>query len=203
MKQQILVIHGGGTFDTYDEYINFLKTKEVTLDKLLKKDWKTSLQEKLGGEYQVVAPQMPNSQNARYLEWQIRFERILPVLDESLILIGHSLGGIFLAKYLSENDISKKVIATFLIAAPYKDEPGESLTDFKIVDDLSRLEKQSGTIYLYHSKDDPVVPYAHAELYSHKLQQAVLRTFDDRKHFNQSDFPEIEEDIRNLNLEIL
>jgi predicted alpha/beta hydrolase family esterase len=198
MKQEILIIHGGGTFDTYDEYINFLKTKEVTLDRLFRKDWKTSFQEKLGDNYLVLAPQMPNSQNARYLEWKIRFERIMPVLDELLILIGHSLGGIFLAKYLSENSISKKVIATILIAAPFKDEPGESLTDFKIGNDLTMLEKQGGKIFLYHSKDDPVVPYAHVEMYQNLLPKAVMRTFEDRQHFNQPEFPELMKEIQEL-----
>lgn len=198
MKKQILVIHGGGTFDTYEEYISFLKTKEVTLEKLLRKDWKTSLQDKLGDEYQVIAPQMPNSQNARYLEWKIRFERIIPLLDEQIILIGHSLGAIFLAKYLSENDVSKKIQAIFIIAAPYKDELGETLGDFKISNYLSKLEKQGGKIFLYHSKDDPVVPYSHTEHYLDKLPSATIRTFEDRQHFNQAEFPEIIEDIKNF-----
>lgn len=198
ISKQVLVIHGGGTFETYEEYIVFLKTKEVTLERLLRKDWKNSLQGDLGDTYQVIAPQMPNSQNARYLEWKIRFERIIPLLNDTIILIGHSLGAIFLIKYLSENTLSKNIEALFLIAAPYKDEPGESLVDFNTNYDFTQLLNQSKKIVLYHSKDDPVVPYVHAEFYHEKMPTAILRTFENRQHFNQPQFPELIEDIKNL-----
>ncbi len=198
MKQQILLIHGGSTFNTYEEYINFLKTKEVTLEKLLRKDWKQNLQAAIGDKYLVVAPQMPNAQNARYPEWKIRFERIIPVLDKTIILIGHSLGAIFLAKYLSENDVSKNIKATFLVAAPYTETTGESLTDFKITSNLKNLERQAGKIFLYQSKDDPVVMYADYEIYQKELPNAEAKIFEDRQHFNQAELPEIIEDIQSL-----
>ena len=41
--------------------------------------------------------------NARYEEWKIWFERMIPFLNDNVILVGHSLGGIFFVKYLSEN----------------------------------------------------------------------------------------------------
>ena len=34
MKKQILVIHGGNAFEKYDEYISYLKSKEITIEKL-------------------------------------------------------------------------------------------------------------------------------------------------------------------------
>ena len=64
-------------------------------------------------------PQMPNKQNADYQAWKIEFEKILPDLDKDSILIGHSLGGIFLAKYLSENKLAQKLDSLHLVAAPY------------------------------------------------------------------------------------
>ena len=67
-----------------------------------------NLDKVLGGGYEVLIPQMPNSQNARYSEWKILFEKIISILDDEIILIGHSLGGIFLVKYFSENDYAKK-----------------------------------------------------------------------------------------------
>ena len=102
MKQQILVIHGGDTFDTYKDYLSFLKNREISLDRLrLKRDWKDILSEKLGENFDVLSPRMPNGTNARYKEWKIWFERVIPFIDKGVIFIGHSLGGIFLAKYLS------------------------------------------------------------------------------------------------------
>lgn len=39
---------------------------------------------------------MPNSNNAHYQEWKIIFDKIVTLLDEDVIFISHSLGGIFL-----------------------------------------------------------------------------------------------------------
>lgn len=61
-------------------------------------------------------PQFPNKQNAQYEEWKILFGKILNALDDNIILIGNSLGAIFLVKYLSENKIDKKIQKTILLA---------------------------------------------------------------------------------------
>ena len=102
MKQQIFVIHGGNASNSYHEYLKYLKAKKITLDDFHRKDWKTGLAEKLGRNFEVHNPAMPNKQNAKYLEWKIYFEKIIPLMKAPVILVGHSLGGIFLAKYLSE-----------------------------------------------------------------------------------------------------
>lgn len=200
MKQQILIIHGGTTFDTYEGYLSYLKNKEINLDKLkLRKEWKDTLPENLGENFEVLMPRMPNGTNARYKEWKIWFERIIPLLDNNLILIGHSLGGIFLAKYLSENNISKKIKATILIAAPFDDEKsGRSLADFKLSSSLERFTKQGGKICLMQSKDDPEVLFEQLEKYKQVLPNAKTMVFDDRGHFNQESFPEIIELIKKL-----
>jgi uncharacterized protein len=198
MTKQILIIHGGDAFETRDEYLNYLKTKVVTLERLRAKDWKRHLADALGPEYDVLNPIMPNGQNARYEEWKIWFERIIPLLDKSVILIGHSLGGIFLAKYLSENDYPKHIRATFLVAAPYNTPTDHPLADFLITSDLAKLAKQGGEIFLYHSKDDTVVPFSNFERFQCELPKAHCRILDDRMHINQPELPEIVEDIRSL-----
>ncbi len=198
MSKQVLVIHGGNVFETYEEYISYLQNKELTLEKVTIQDWKRNLQVSLGDEYQVVAPLMPNSQNARYAEWKIWFEKITPLLNQDVVLIGHSLGGIFLAKYLAENKYPKRVRATFLVAAPYMPDPGETLGDFELPDSLQGVAEQSGALFLYQSKDDPVVPWEHVERYRAVLPGAVVRIFEGRQHFNQRELPEIVQDIQSL-----
>jgi predicted alpha/beta hydrolase family esterase len=54
---------------------------------------------------------------------------------------------------------------------------------------------QTKNIYLYHSKDDPVVPFSALEKFARALPLAYTRIFEDRKHINQSEFPELAEDI--------
>ncbi len=197
MTQQVLVIHGGNAFDKYEDYLDYLKSSEINLERLKSKGWKSNLQEDLGEEFDVLQPKMPNSMNARYKEWKIWFEKIIPLLDEQVIFVGHSLGGIFLAKYLSENDYPKKIKALFLIAAPF-DKSEESLVDFVLDQPLDNLKNQIENIYLYHSQDDVVVPISHLEGYKKELPNAQTRIFENRGHFNMEHFPEIVEDLKRI-----
>lgn len=58
MKKQIITIHGGDTFEKYEDYITNLKNKTVTLEKLRAKDWKANLQNDLGEDYEVIFRQV-------------------------------------------------------------------------------------------------------------------------------------------------
>ncbi len=198
MPQQILVIHGGDAFDTYGEYLRNLELKTAYLDRMKVGGWKTWLQRNLGAVVDVYNPTMPNAANARYAEWKIWFEKILKLMNNDVILIGHSLGGIFLTKYLSENQVDKRIRATFLVAAPFVVLEDYELSDFILPRDLELLRKQGGNIFLYHSKDDVVVPYSNVESYQQALPEATIRSFSDRGHFNDDRFVEIEDDIRSV-----
>ncbi len=198
MKQQIFVIHGGTAFDTYEEYFEYLKTKEVSLERLQGIDWKMNLQEKLGDTFEVFLPKMPNAQNAVYAEWCIWFEKFLPLLNDGLILVGHSLGAVFLAKYLSEHDVAKKISGTLLVAPPFATDEGRILPQFAITTSLEKLEQQGGKVIIYHSKDDLVVPFGELKQYQDRLPTLETRIFEDRGHFNMEEFPEIVEEIRKL-----
>ena len=168
------------------------------------KRWRYSLEKELGQGFEVIAPTMPNKQNSKYKEWKIWFEKILPYINNNVVLIGHSLGGIFLAKYLSENDFPKKILATYLIAAPYdekdcqKNDAGYSLDDFALPDSLKRFGGQGGRIYLYHSKDDPVVPFTEVEKYAKALPNAKKEIFKEKGHFMQEEFPELVDSMGQL-----
>lgn len=200
MKKQILYIHGGETFNTYDEYITFLKEFNVDIDYVTKKRWKHELGDNLGSEYKVIRAEMPNALNAKYIEWEIIFKKYLDKTQDELILIGHSLGGIFLAKYLSENKLNKKLSGVFLVSACFDDSDSSySLADFVInPDKLSQLDQCTDNLFLYHSKDDEVVKYSDFEKYLKHLPSAKGRTFTDRGHFNVENFPEIIEDIKSI-----
>jgi hypothetical protein len=199
MKKQVVIIGGGTTFDTYDQYISYLKEKSVNADKFKSRvDWKDKLEDELGNDFEIFYPKMPNSTNARYKEWGIWFDRMVPFLQDEVVLIGHSLGGIFLAKYLSENTLPVKIGATFLVAAPFDDEDGESLTDFSLSQSFEKFKKQCSKIYLLNSEDDPVVPFKESEKYKKEFPEAEAVVFKDRQHFKQESLPEIVTLIRNL-----
>ncbi len=200
-KRQVIVIHGGDSFETYKRYIKFLKEWKIDFDEYRhpKKKWRDTLATSLGGNFEVITPRMPNNLNARYLEWKIWFDKFVPYLRPGVVLVGYSLGGVFLAKYLTEKKFPVSIAATFLIAAPFEDDgsdPDESLVDFKLPKKLDGFQKQGGKIFIYHSKDDPIVPYSHAGKYEKTLGTATKRVFANRGHFWQSDFPELVRDIK-------
>jgi len=192
-KTQILIIHGGTTFKTKKDYLKYLKTRKISLEK--KKSWSDEyLLKNLRKNFEIIKPRMPLADNAKYKEWEIHFKRYLPFLKNNLILIGTSLGGTFLAKYLSEHKFPKKILATYLIAPPFNN----SLSDedlvggFKLKSDLSLLEKNSKNLYLMFSEDDNVVPISHAEKYRKKLKHAEIIIFKSKNgHFQTSTFPEM------------
>ncbi len=194
VKKQVAVIHGGDSFKSRKAMLKFLKAWRLDFSRYQKSytDWKGTLAATLGSGYEVIRPDMPSKQNARYEEWKIWFGKFIPHLRAEVILIGHSLGGLFLAKYLSENNFRKKIRGVFLVAAPWSD------GDFVLKKDLKKLEKQAGNIFLYQSKDDRVVKFATINNYRAQLPTATVRIFKNRGHFKQAHVPELVRDIRGL-----
>lgn len=202
MKKQIVFIHGGQAFSRYDAFLDYLKTVPIE-DPLggSPKRWKHTLQELLGKEYEVFLPTMPNNENAKYDEWKIWFERHFTFLRDGAILIGHSQGGYFLAKYFSENTMPMSIRAVFLISAPVEsgDFGGEDGGDFnfdmsRFVEGVSRIKD----VFIFHSKDDSVVPFEHALKYHAAVPTAHLVSFKDKGHFLTEEFPELLEHIHSL-----
>jgi len=199
MKKQVVVIHGGKTYRIYKEYISSLEKYKIDFKKIKSEGWKDTLEKKLGKSFEVIYPEMPNSSNAKYLEWKIWFNKIIPFLENKIVLVGHSLGGIFLAKYLSENKFPKKILAIFLVAAPYDEKNSDdSLADFKLKKNISRLQAQTEKLFIWQSIDDIVVRFADFKKYKKALPRAIYREFRNKGHFTQNNFPEIVQEIRKI-----
>lgn len=199
-KNHIMIIHGGMTFARQKDYVHFLQTREISIEKKVR--WREDyLDQKLGKDFDIIRPRMPLADNARYAHWKIHFERHIPYVKDNIIFIGISLGGIFLAKYLAENTFPKKILATFLICPPYDNTlPTEDLVGgFTLPSDLSRIEKNSPQTFLLFSRDDDVVPIAHAEKYRAKLPHAHITIYDSKNgHFRIAEFPEIAQMIKTV-----
>jgi len=180
-KSQIFIIHGGTTFRRKKDYLNFLKTRPINVDEKVR--WTDGyLKKSLGSDFDIIKPRMPLQDNARYNEWKIYFERFLPHLRDGVILIGISLGGIFLAKYLSEHKFPHHILSVYLICPPFDDSiPGEDLVGgFRLKSNLSLLDTCSQNLYLMFSKDDEVVPVSHAEKFKGKLANARILLFESK-----------------------
>lgn len=199
-KVQILLIHGGNTFKNRADYLKYLKTKKISIEKKVR--WSEGYFDKeLGKSFEIIKPRMPLQDDAKYEDWKIWFERYIPFLRNNVILIGGSLGGIFLAKYLSEHKFPKKILATYMICPPYDNTlPDEDLVGgFKLKSDLSLIEKNCKNTTFIFSKDDDVVPVSHAEKYKSKLKDVKFIIYKSKNgHFRVSKFPEIVRMIKGL-----
>jgi predicted alpha/beta hydrolase family esterase len=199
MKRQVVLIHGGDPYDSYGQYIASLKKIKIDWKRMQVKGWKESLQAQLGPKFSVLAPRMPNSMNAKYLEWKIWFEKFIPYMNSEVIFVGHSLGGIFLPKYLSLNRFSKKIKGIFLVAPPFEGNgPRDPMADFILPKNMSRFAKYRAIVHLYHSTDDKIVQTSDFQRYLKVLPEAQVRIFKDRGHFTGQKFPEIVKDIKSL-----
>lgn len=206
MKQQVFFIHGGDAFSNREDFLQYLK--QVPIRNLPEQNeaskaefWSRSLAEDLGDDYEVFTPSMPNKQNASYDEWSIWFERHFEYFRDDVILVGWSLGGMFLAKYLSNNPFPHKIKTLHLLAAPcgeQVDPEGNDCGSFQFAkEELANLTAKIDTIEIWHSTDDFVVPYQQALEYKKHLNKANLHTFDDKNHFLVAQFPELLDNIKN------
>jgi len=106
------------------------------------------------------------------------------------------MGGLFLAKYLSENKFPKKIAGLFLVAAPHSQT--KDIGSFDLKSSLEKVWEQCQNIHLYQSQDDPIVPESESQEYKKIWPEAQLHIFEDRGHFNQENFPELVEEIKGI-----
>ena len=191
--KQVFVIQGGNSFNSHDSYIEDLTHSPIDYDRLkYSPRWFTQGLSLSLPEFDVLTPSMPNRQNAVYDEWKILFEKLIPYFNKDTQIIGHSLGAMFLAKYLQETILAEKVHRLLLVSGGYDDEQEEELGSFKVTG-ASGVQASAEEVHLFHSKDDFVVPFGELAKFQADLPSAVSHIFDDRGHFLQAEFPELYE----------
>jgi predicted alpha/beta hydrolase family esterase len=122
-------------------------------------------------------------------------------LHNDVVLIGCSLGAMFLTKYFIEHKPSFSVKELIIMACPVQDGTftDDDCRDFlSKVSDLVKMSGKAKKITIMHSRDDFVVPYEHALKYKAALPEAELVTFEDKNHFLVEELLELVERIRGL-----
>jgi len=180
MHTSVLFIHGAGT-------------GAYAADRLLA----DSLQRALGVDCEVQCPQMPDEDNASYAAWKAEIDSWLATMRAPVALVGHSVGGSVLLKYLCDAKPTRQIAGLFVIAAPYW-----GASEFWSWDEAAlpadaavRLAGEWPLIF-YQSRDDEVVPFAHLAMYAAKLPRATIREFAGRGHQFNNDLTEVAADIR-------
>ena len=204
MKQQVVFIHGAEAYSNYEDFLADLRTREVDPFKEIHARWHRNLADGLGDDWEVIRPSMPNSDNAKYLEWKIWFERHFEFIRDGVVLIGHSQGGIFLTKYLLENKTPFTIQKLFLVGSVLDVDQRffdalEDGADFVFDKEaLPSLQEKVEQLYIVHSKDDFVVPFEQGEKLALALPNAEFMVFEDKNHFLIEEFPELIEKIKGL-----
>lgn len=189
--KQILVIHGGNSFNSSKDYLHALELSEIDYQRLIdhRQKWREWLADQLPDD-DVLLPSFPNRDNAQYNEWVTYFNKIIPYLTEDTILVGYSLGAMFLAKYCNEYTLPMVADKIILIAPSYDDDSKEQLGSFK-VSSAKNVPKNAKTVHLFHSEDDPISPFTELVKFQTDMPLATIHRFTDRGHFFQSTFPEL------------
>src|SRR5690606_14843151 len=116
--------------------------------------------------------------------------KLLPLLGDDVQLIGHSLGAMFLAKYLHTNPLERRVKKLILIAGAYDEEHMGDSGSF-VVGSAVNVPQSAEEVHFFHSEDDPVVPFVELAKFQADMPGATVHAFSDRAHFNDATFPEL------------
>ncbi|PID31633.1 hypothetical protein CR983_00030 [Candidatus Saccharibacteria bacterium] len=188
--KQVWFFHGGTSFSTYDAYLADLKSSPIDYERLRPRSmWSDQAASQLP-DCDVLFANMPNKQNAQFDEWCIRFEKFIPLFGDDVQLVGHSLGAMFLAKYLHNHPLASPVRRVVLIAPGYDDDSVEDLGSFGITS-TGNVPQSADEIHFFHSQDDPVVPFSELAKFQADLPDAASHIFNDRGHFLDPEFPEL------------
>ncbi len=136
-------------------------------------------------------PEMPDAYIPNYEKWKNTLEQF--VINEETILVGHSCGGGFLIRWLSENN---KKVGKVVLVAPWLDPDNDLKSDFfKFEIDKNLVSKTTGLTIMYSIDDYPDV-IASVETIKSKIDGTKLQEFSGKGHFVLGDmgtekFPEL------------
>ena len=154
-----------------------------------------SLKAALGAEYDVRYPQMPGEDDPNVESWKRKIASQLSRTHGKVVLVAHSVGGSILLRHLAEEKVEQPIAGLFLLAAPSWDEHNWNFDDLKLPSDLAARLARVPRIFLYHCRDDEVVPFAHLALHADRISRAVIRAFDSGGHQFDNDLSRVAADI--------
>lgn len=166
--RELVFIHGaGGAVDNpefgSEKLIAFLRTK-------------------LAQDYRIRAPLMPTPEEPHAIAWLDALDAELFDFHDDGVLIGHSMGGAMILKWIAERRQSLTAAGLVMIGCPFWGEPDWEVEEFYLpeafADRLSGLKR----ILLYHSRDDAIVPFAHMAIYHKHIPRAEPHEVDGVGH---------------------
>jgi uncharacterized protein len=156
------------------------------------------LREELGDGYEVRFPKMPGVGEPHYAPWRDRLSAELAELEGPVIVVGHSLGASVALKCISEGVPVDRVAGLVLAETPYWGASGWE-REWALPEDWPTEETRLPPTFLFHSRDDEEIPFAHLDLYAKRLPDAEVRALDGTGHLlDRGDLSELVAVIRSL-----
>lgn len=142
----------------------------------------------------AVTPEMPHGYMPDYIVWKREFERF--DITPETILVGHSCGGGFLVRWLSEN--KDKNFGKVVLVAPWLDPnktKGEDNNFFDFIMDPDLVSRTQGTT-IFNSDDDMEAVHTSVKQIMNTVVGIKLVEFNGKGHFCLGDlgteaFPEL------------
>lgn len=146
--------------------------------------WLTRELKKEGHE--VIIPTFPTPEKQTLTEWNKAFKPYIDELDDNTVLVGHSLGSVFILRILEQ--LKTEVKASFLVAGFIKklnvDKfDGINQTFLKKKFNWDKIRSNCQKFVILNATDDPYVPIAQSDLLSEKLCSGNI-IFSKAGHFN-------------------
>jgi len=195
IKRTVLILHGTGGHSGKNWY-----------------PWLKKELEKL--DYNVLVPDLPNSEKPDSEEWLKALNKYKDRINEKSIIIGHSLGCLAALQFIQETG---KKIGKLIFVAPIhpkmdwkKVEETHQPEQAKLIKKFaerpvnwSKIKSLVSSLVIYLSNDDPYIQFRVKDLYT-KDAQVTLRLFTGKKHFNKktanmTEFPEILSEVVAVN----
>ncbi|MEY2640738.1 MAG: hypothetical protein RL150_131 [Candidatus Parcubacteria bacterium] len=144
---------------------------------------------------EAQTPEMPGFYIPTYEAWKEMFERFTP--NEDTVLIGHSCGGGFLVRWLSETNMK---VGKVVLVAPWIDPEKKMLPDFfAFTIDPKLVDKTAGVTIMYAPDDDTDI-LTTVETLTATIAGVQVKQFEGKGHFVLSSmhtdaFPELLEEV--------
>ena len=161
-------------------------------------DLVTYLKKELPSQIEINYPVIANPEAPTYEMWKKLFDTQFKLIKEPLILVGHSLGGSMLLKYLSEENSTIQIDALFLVDTPFWGEADWNIEDFVLQENHAFKLSKIKHVYLYHSIQDPIVPFEHVNIYKKTFPASTVRVIQGSDHTFANGLRELVNDIKSV-----
>jgi predicted alpha/beta hydrolase family esterase len=140
---------------------------------------------------EAQTPEMPGFYESHYKAWKDMLECFNP--DEETILVGHSCGGGFLVRWLSE---TKQKVDKVVLVAPWLDPRSVIDPEFFNFEIDPNIAQKTNSLTIMYSTDDTLDILTSVKTLKSKLENTVFQEFSDKGHFvlgsmKSEKFPEL------------